>query len=446
MKIAIVAQPWDSIAVPFRQGSTISIVARNLAAGLPSGSDTYIFAGRSPTQLERERVSQDIQVIRFASPAKPVYQLLDRVTGFWDLEPPFFASRWYYRSYYQRVANALQAISPDVVLLFTAFQFAPMLRRHLPSARIVLRMADDRLGSLPPRPELLDELDRVDVIAGNSNYTVGRIRDNIPRASEKCRVLHNGVDVDFFKPLVAPATVAEDGRVILFVGRVSPEKGLHVLLEAFDSVLAAHPDCVLHIVGQPGLLPYAYHVGLSPDPVDRGLTRFYGRTLRQKIQRQLLKKNSSYMDDLRGLLTARTAGRVRFLGAVPYAELPEVYSRATVFAIPSVINEPFGNPLAEAMACGLPVVATNGGGFRELVEHERSGLLVERNNASELARAISRLLDEPATAKRLGVTARSRIVSSFTWRHSAATLLSLSVGDIDSVSFPGCEQGGCGGT
>ncbi len=426
MKVAIVAQPWDTIGIPFRQGSTIAIVARNLAAGLPAGSETWLFSGRASGQAPREAAGDGLEVLRYPSIGKPIYQALDRVTGFWDLEPPFFASRRYYGSYYRRVSRALADIEPDIVLLFTFFQFAPLLRAHLPRARIVLRMADDRLGTMQPRPEYLAALQSVDFVVGNSNYTIGRIRGNLPAIAPKCRTLYNGVDADFFTPQLR-ARAGAQAKVVLFVGRVSPEKGLHVLIEAFDRVLESHPDCELHICGQPGLLPYSYLVGLSSDPIDQGLKRFYGRTLAEKIRRQLLQKSSSYVDDLRALLNARTAERVRFFGPVPYAELPQIYASATVFVIPSVVNEPFGNPLAEAMACGLPIVATNGGGFRELIEHERSGLLVARNDAGELTQGLTRLLGDPAGAQRLGAAARARIAGLFTWRHSAAALLELAL-------------------
>lgn len=422
MKIAIVAQPWDVIETPFRAGSTISIVANNIAATLPAGCETVIVAGRRGNQPHRETTEHGVSVIRFRSVAKPAYQLVDRVTGFWDMDPPFFTSCWYYRAYQDKVARCLQAMSVDVVLLFTFFQFARPIRQRLPRATIVLRMAGDSLGSMNPTiatPYLGD----IDLILGNSKFTTRRIQENLPCMANQCRTMYDGVDTKLFSYESSMRSSKKKEKSILFVGRVSPEKGVHVLFKAFQMVVEKHSDCALHIVGAPGLLPYAYHLCLSSDPTDRSLMKYYGTNVVAKIHRQLVNKNRSYIADLSALVDPQYAKNIHFHGPRPHTDLPQIYGETTVFAAPSVIREPFGIPVAEAMAMGLPIVATDGGGYCELIEHRKSGLLVERNNADQLGNALLSLLAQAEFADSLGVAARARIESNFTWRHSTASLL-----------------------
>jgi glycosyltransferase involved in cell wall biosynthesis len=422
MRIAIIAQPWDKIEVPFHEGSTISIVARNLAAALPPGHEIFVVAGRGATQPHREVTNQGVTVVRFSSPGKSIYKLLDRLTGFFDMNPPFFTSRWYYHRFQRKVERFLHNISPDFVLVFTFFQFVPLIRRVLPEARIALRMSGASLGMMDPKIAG-SQLDAVDIILGNSDHTTQLIRANLPSIAHKCHTMYNGVDSDLFVPIKPRRSQAIRNKVILFVGRISPEKGVHVLLEAFSEVLNQHPDCELRLVGAPGLLPYSYHFGLSQDAIERSCVRFYGQTLRAKIDRQLLDKDESYLNDLKKILNPHTISKVKFLGPMAYSKLPDIYSDASVFVAPSVIQEPFGNPVAEAMACELPVVATRGGGFRELIEDNRSGILVERNNADQLGKALCWFLSNPDAAAEMGSEARKRIVSRFTWHHSSDSLL-----------------------
>ena len=82
---------------------------------------------------------------------------------------------------------------------------------------------------------------------------------------------------------------------------------------------------------------------------------------------------------------------------------------------PSVWNEPSGLPTFEAQACGTPVVSTYSGGIPEYVSHGKTGILVARGEARELAMAINRVLDNPALARAMGEAGRQRAVERFSW-------------------------------
>jgi glycosyltransferase involved in cell wall biosynthesis len=102
-----------------------------------------------------------------------------------------------------------------------------------------------------------------------------------------------------------------------------------------------------------------------------------------------------------------------------------VYQRAHVLAMPSVCMEPFGLPLAEAMASGLPCVASRTGGMPDILLDNVTGLLVERGNVMALTDALRRLSQDSATREQMGREARHRAEEVFDWSMPAARLESL---------------------
>ena len=106
-----------------------------------------------------------------------------------------------------------------------------------------------------------------------------------------------------------------------------------------------------------------------------------------------------------------------------HAGLIGLYQGADLLAFPSVWHEPFGIPIVEAMACGLPVVATRGGGVPEIIEDGETGILVERGDAAALAQGIIRLLGDDALRARMGRAGRRRAVERFSWETVAENLL-----------------------
>ncbi|MHA1568885.1 MAG: glycosyltransferase family 4 protein [Alphaproteobacteria bacterium] len=123
---------------------------------------------------------------------------------------------------------------------------------------------------------------------------------------------------------------------------------------------------------------------------------------------------------LTGDLTAyagskRVADRLRYLGSVPQDDLPALYSSATALVYPSWY-EGFGLPPLEAMACGLPVVASTAASIREVVGD--AGLLVDPNDIEGLARAMARVIDEPRLRDELARSGRER-AQQFSWEECA---------------------------
>jgi alpha-maltose-1-phosphate synthase len=204
----------------------------------------------------------------------------------------------------------------------------------------------------------------------------------------RTRVVYGGADPARFSP-----DPEASRRGVLFVGRLTPHKGVDRLIEALPE------DAELRVVGS---------TGHDPDPPER-----------------------DYPQLLRSLAARR---RVEFLGAVPDADLPALYRGAQVLVLPSVhvtcygreipVSELLGLSCIEAMASGTPVVASSVGGLPEVVDHGLTGFLVEPGNSSELRERLAQILGDRRLAERLGQNARERFLEKFTWEACAERCLS----------------------
>lgn len=378
MRTVLVAQPVDSIAPPVE--TSIGIWCREMGPRLGATVLYRGFGARRPGF--RPLPALHYRIWRLLS--RPLERLVGR---------PLFASRWFCLDYCLLAAWACRGLQPDVVHVTNFPQVAWWIARAVPGARVVLHMHCEWLDQLDP-DAVGYYLQRVDALVGCS----GHIRDRFPPAKSPVFVSWNGVDPDRFHP-GSPAETSAPPR-ILFVGRISPEKGVHVLCDAFERVLERIPDARLDLVGHLHPAPFEFVVGLDRDPVVKRLSRFY---------------RGSYLQGLRDGLSERARTRVRFWGSRPHSELPERYREATVLAFPSVWSEPFGIPTVEAMASGVPVVATRAGGVPEVVEHRRTGLLVAPDDPDALADALLEVLEDPDLAARLGAEGRRRALEHFHW-------------------------------
>jgi glycosyltransferase involved in cell wall biosynthesis len=191
------------------------------------------------------------------------------------------------------------------------------------------------------------------------------------------RVIYNGVDIEAIQHAVnPPATRAEllipnDALVLLVAARLHPMKGITYLLNAMPTVLKKFPQTILLLVGN------------GPE--------------RQSLEAQIA--------------TLHIESSIRFLGWRD--DVPRLLALANIVVQPSVNLETFGYTLAEAMALGKPVVATDVGGMPEVVENGVTGFIVPRRNPQALANAIIEFLDNPAKAMRFGEAGWQRVKTLF---------------------------------
>lgn len=202
---------------------------------------------------------------------------------------------------------------------------------------------------------------------------------------ERVRWINEPVDTEEFRPRVngSMGSWVNKSPVLLYVGRLSPEKGAHVLIDALPQMLKHLPQLRLRLVG-----------GGS----------------QQHSLRDLVNQN--------GL-----SEHVEFVGAVPHYELPRYYAEADALVIPS-LSEGLPKVLPEALACGLPVIGTQVGGIPEVVQDGYNGLLVPPNAPNALGDAVVAVLGSEETSRALRANARAS-VERFSWEKNIGRFLEM---------------------
>lgn len=236
----------------------------------------------------------------------------------------------------------------------------------------VYRAEEGRPNEINPRDRAAErrQVDMADHLVAVSRH-MGAVTNSVLGFQRPFEVIYNGIDTRLFSP---NPSLAEPGR-ILFTGNLIFRKGYSFLLKAAPRILEACPDATIDLIGGAG----------------------------GSHQADVNAEHAALPENIRA--------RVRFLGPVAHASMPEQYNRSAVFVFPS-LTEAFGLTCAEAMACARPVVATNRASGPELIQQEVTGLLIDPTNAEELAQAVLRLLADPQFANALGRQARD-----FAMRH-----------------------------
>jgi glycosyltransferase involved in cell wall biosynthesis len=425
MRIAFINQPRDYLFTSGIQKGSVSTVTWELARRLAASHDVVIYAPRAPNQVLEER-SQGVVVRRIPHALRRIHRALELASGMAGTRVPYFARTAYFREYILAVAGWIERDLPDCVHVQVASQFLPVIRRAAPNAFITLHAHDELLTRVDP-VRVESRLAHADVIVTCSEYITRQWRKYFPSYARRIRTLDNGVDLARFQPGPPLADEARSGglprsREILYVGRVSPEKGVHVLAAAFNQVLRSFPDARLSIVGPAGLLPIGCILTLADDIQVASLREFYGSGVLGQVIRQVLLSKSGYVDAIVSRLSKEARERVRIVGAVDYDRLPDLYRGAGILAAPSIMQEPFGLPVVEALASGLPVIATRAGEMSDLVTDGVTGRLVERGDADGLAAAICDVFADPGLLARMSVAARAAAIACHGWDQTVERL------------------------
>ena len=234
------------------------------------------------------------------------------------------------------------------------------------------------------------------VLVANSEWTRDRALTllselEIDAPPDRVRVVPLGADHRFFRPGVDSREVRAryglgDARWLLSVARLTRHKGIDTALQALARLGARYPDVRYAVVGS----------GEDQEALE-------------SEARQL-----------------GVADRVRFLTQVPDRDLPALYNSAEIYlGISRLLEqrvEGFGISLAEASACGIPVIAGRSGGIPEAVRDGETGLLVDAERPDAVAEAVGRLLDDPALRAKLGAAGRRAVETHFNWDRVAADL------------------------
>ena len=207
--------------------------------------------------------------------------------------------------------------------------------------------------------------------------------------SRKMVIVPNGVDTEFFRPGLKNEQILseyglEEQSYILFVGRVSPEKGVHILLRAFKQIVNYIPkDFKLVVVGP---LSSTFN---SAQP-------------------------SSYAEAMMRYSKEELGEKVVFTGAIDRNSLRILYSNAYCFVLPS-LAEAFPMVLLEAMASGTPPMGSTAGGIPDIIIDGVNGLLFKRRDWKDLANKLLMLIEDKSLRNKIAINARKHVEEHYSW-------------------------------
>ncbi len=229
-------------------------------------------------------------------------------------------------------------------------------------------------GFLKMQMRVAREIPRLVTVSESSKRD---IVDQMKVPAERLHIVPVGVDPEIFRPL--PRVTRVPGRLMTTTSSDVPMKGLMPLLEALAKVRTERDDVELVIIGQP--------------------------------------RSRSAIPALIDRLGLRDV--VRFVSGVTTERIVDLYAEADVAVVPS-LYEGFSLPAVEAMACGVPIVATTGGALPEVVGRDgETGLLVPPGDVDALAGQLLRALGDADLRARVGAAGRARVMERFTWRATA---------------------------
>jgi glycosyltransferase involved in cell wall biosynthesis len=396
MKIVFINQPFDEVSSPVEKGS-IPIWIYEVSKFLVRDHEVVIYT-KSDKNLSKLQIYNNAVYRRISLKIdKWILRLLRLFKRFRiKSREPLFVSALYCIGYIIQIAVNLRSQKPDIVHLHNYSQFVPIVRLLNPKVRIILHMHCEWLFQLDHKL-IHRRIKKADVIIGCCEYISEEHRLTYPDMAPQCKTVYNGVDISRFKPISELERQKFNyGVNILFVGRISPEKGVHTLIKAFQKIIDSFPEVRLDIVGQ-----------LKKDPKIKELSKFF---------------DGRYFSYIQSMMSEKMRENIFFLGDVPYSEVHNLYQEGDIF-VNSSYSEAFPLPIPEAMACGLPVVASGVGGAAEIVKDGETGFVVPFGNSEILAEKLVHLIRDKKIRKSMGINALKSTTAYFCWEIIARNLL-----------------------
>lgn len=300
-----------------------------------------------------------------------------------------------------RLCAWLKALQPDVII-FSNLLIAgclPELKKHLDCPMLVVLQGDDIFydGLIEPyRTQALSELRRlaqtVDQFLVHSDYYGQHMRELLELTPDKLAVIPLSIDVaDFISLPLSPPPI-ERPPTIGYLARLAPEKGLHVLVDAFIKMHASGKlsNARLDIAGWLGRQHEAYWAEQLQKLAEAGLSDL--ATYHGSVDR---------------------AGKLRFLTSID------------LLCVPTTYQEPKGLFVLEALAAGVPYLQPAHGAFPEMHHRAAAGYLFDPQSPEELAERLTESLGNLETTRQLGALGRAYVLGSATTDHEAERLLEL---------------------
>ncbi|WP_363321606.1 glycosyltransferase family 4 protein [Polycladomyces subterraneus] len=312
----------------------------------------------------------------------------------------------YFEIYMKGVIKYLQKNGNkfDIIHIFNRPRLVLPVRQAAPKARIFLSMHNDMFEPKKiDSKEAQEVIKEVEKIVTVSDYVGQRISTLYPSASSKLRTIYSGVDLNRFIPYEQSQKARQvrkklrrqfklgSKKVILYVGRISPKKGVDVLVRAMSELKKRHPNIALVVVG----------------------SRWFSD---QKI--------SDYMAYVRSL-ASRSSVPIITTGYVPADKIHEWFWASDIFVCASQWEEPLARVHYEAMASGVPFVTTKRGGNAEIVQNN-NGLLVDKpEDTKSFVKQLSKLLGSKTLRQQMGRNGRALALKKYGWKRVANEVLNV---------------------
>jgi spore coat protein SA len=307
--------------------------------------------------------------------------------------------------YLRQVSRWIRMLRIDAIQVENRPRFVRWFRTYFPRKPLWLSLHSLTFATPPmlSLPGLRGCIRHVDRIIVNSRFLGDQMRRRVVIPPRKLVVNHLGIDANQFvsrwgteqreqRDLDLKQMGYEGRKIIVYIGRLLEIKGVHHVLKALPEVIQKHPEALLLIIG----------------------SAFYGKN-----------RITPYVSRLHRL-GANWPRHVRFIPFVPHGDIARWFRLADIVVVPSSEREAFGLVAAEAMASGVPVLATRAGGLQELVDHGRTGLLLDPAALrTELASGIQQLFDDPVLLRRMGEEAAEHVRTRFTWENTTDRWLDL---------------------
>lgn len=420
MKIALVCT--EKLPVPPVAGGAIQMYMDGILPHLSPYNDITVFCIRHPG-LPPEETREGVRYIRVPGKSQSVYirNIVESIAAYaGNIDAPF-----------------------DLVHVFNRPKFLLTLSERFPGCKFSLSLHNEMMHAEKISDEAgLRCIEKCEFINTVSRYIADTVTSRFPSAEGKVRVVYSGVDPARFDPPWTDAGAAKkyemkskygllDYRVILYVGRLSIKKGVHVLVDAMERVMQTHPDTALVIAG----------------------SKWYGSNA-----------GDEYTDMLRKQVL-KLPGPVVFTGFIPPSDIADYYCMGDIFVCASQWNEPLARVHYEAMAAGIPIITTNRGGNSEVMTETAEdnasgespdartaascGIVIDRyNDPGAMAEKIRYLLDNPGVAAAMGRKGRQLAEEKYNWARVAAEIFAgtgKASGNSSVISGNICEVSGNSG-
>lgn len=302
-----------------------------------------------------------------------------------NLPPPLQNPRhpFYYQS---GVSDILHKVAPNTIQVHNRPQFSPYFLRQFPEAKHILYMHNVLEDISPEFEQCIDKIDHFIFV---SQFLKNQFLSFFPHALQKTSVIYNSVDTNHWHPNLKNTPKVQEirdkyklteGQTLLYIGRIVPPKGVHLLLESFKQVKTKIPQAKLIIAGHSNI----YQKNETP----------YGG----KIKKQASQMGQS----------------VIFTGHIPHQETPYFFAAADLTVLPTKYPEAFGKIIIESMATGTPVLASKQGGISEIITNNVTGTLLPISfNIELLTQSILSLLQNQRHLQQIGQNANHDVNHRF---------------------------------